>query len=358
MSESPFARRAVGALMPLRYYAPRPSIRRPLTDVAFPAIPAIDVHNHLGRWLTEDGGWMAPDVGELIATMDEVGLAAMVNLDGRWGRELDENIARYDAAYPGRFATFAHLNWVRLLEDHPDRVLVDDMRRARDQGARGVKIWKDLGLAITDATGDRVLPDDERIADAFAAAGELDLPILIHVGDPVAFFAPLDRHNERLEELTRRPDWWFGGHGNPTFDRLMQALATVVRRAPGTKFIGAHVGCAAEDLDWVGALMDECQNFHADLAGRLAEIGRQPRRFRNLAVRHPDRVIFGTDAFPFNPDVVRTYWRFLHTDDECFPYWPGEKVPPQGRWEISGADLPAELLPAILADNARRLVRF
>ncbi len=365
MNESRLARRRAGvallglaASMPLRDYAPRPSIRRPLTDVALPAIPAVDVHNHLGRWLTKDGRWMAPDVGEFIAAMDEVGLAAMVNLDGRWGKDLDKNIARYDAAHPGRFATFAHLNWARLLEDHPDHALVDDLRRARDQGARGVKVWKNLGLAVTDAKGDRVLPDDERLADAFAAAGELNLPILIHVGDPLAFFAPLDRFNERLDELSKRPDWWFGGPENPSFDLILQALATVVRRAPGTTFIGAHVGCAAEDLDWVGALMDECPNFHADLAGRLAELGRQPRRFRKLAERHPDRIIFGTDAYPLDANVVRTYWRFLHTDDECFPYYPGAEVPPQGRWEISGADLPAELLPAILAGNARRLVRF
>src|SRR6266851_9065698 len=136
MNESRLARRRAGvallglaASMPLRDYAPRPSIRRPLTDVALPAIPAVDVHNHLGRWLTKDGRWMAPDVGEFIAAMDEVGLAAMVNLDGRWGKDLDKNIARYDAAHPGRFATFAHLNWARLLEDHPDHALVDDLRR-------------------------------------------------------------------------------------------------------------------------------------------------------------------------------------------------------------------------------------
>ena len=208
MRESAFARRTVGALMPLRYYAPRPSIRRPLTDVPFPAIPAIDVHNHLGRWLAGDAGWMAPDVGELLAAMDEVGVAAMVNLDGRWGRELDENIARYDAAYPGRFATFAHLNWDRLRGDHPDQALVEDLRRARDQGARGVKIWKDLGLAVTDAAGGRVLPDDERIADAFAAAGELVAALLEQMVEPLAC-VPADRvvdvlaHQHRTLERPR-----------------------------------------------------------------------------------------------------------------------------------------------------------
>ena len=35
--------------LPLRDYAPRAQIRRPLTDVPRAAVPAVDVHNHVGR---------------------------------------------------------------------------------------------------------------------------------------------------------------------------------------------------------------------------------------------------------------------------------------------------------------------
>ena len=50
------------------------------------AAPAIDVHNHLGLWLS-GGHWMEPDVMHLVDLMDELSLAAIVNLDGRWGKE-------------------------------------------------------------------------------------------------------------------------------------------------------------------------------------------------------------------------------------------------------------------------------
>ena len=33
-----------------------------------------------------------------------------------------------------------------------------------------------------------------------------------------------------------------------------KALANMVARHPGTDFVGAHVGCYAENLGWVGAL--------------------------------------------------------------------------------------------------------
>ena len=51
-----------------------------------------------------------------------------------------------------------------------------------------------------------------------------------------------------------------------------------------------------------------------------------------------------------------TYARFLETDDECFDYAAGCEIPPQGRWDISGAALPAAHLRAVYADNARRIL--
>ena len=136
-------------------WAPRRSIRRPLTPLSRLSVPAVDVHNHLGRWLAEDGTWMASDVAELLELMDRTNVATVVNLDGRWGADLDANVARYDQSHPGRFVTFCHLDWSRLNGDRPADALVTDLRRAKDQGARGVKVWKDLGLSVTDATGAR-----------------------------------------------------------------------------------------------------------------------------------------------------------------------------------------------------------
>ncbi|HKE50712.1 MAG TPA: amidohydrolase family protein [Actinomycetes bacterium] len=340
----------------LRDYTPVTAIRRNLTTVPHPLVPAVDIHNHVGRWLAPDGGWLVPDLTALCELMDEVGVATIVNLDGRWGDELAANLERYDAAYPGRFATFCHVDWTALREPDPTGALISSLEQSRDAGARGWKVWKDLGLGVTDDRGQLVLPDDPRLADVFRAAGALGLPVLIHTADPVAFFAPLDARNERLEELLMNPDWWFGAPGYPSFDRLLDALEAVVASAPGTTFIGAHVGGAAEDLGRVDRMLAAYPNFHVDIGGRLAELGRQPRAARRLIVEHPDRVLFGSDAFPPDREVYQTYWRFLETGDECFAYAPGCPIPPQGRWEISAIDLPPDVLRQVYADNARRLL--
>ena len=315
----------------LRAYRPRLAVRRGLTELPDrPPAPIVDAHNHLGRWLT--GGWAVQDVGALLAALDACGVETVVNLDGMWGDELEANLDRYDRAHPGRFLTVAH-------------------------GARGLKVWKDLGLHLRDPAGELVFPDDARLDpvwDEVAAAG---VPVTIHTADPVAFFEPLDERNERWEELAAHPDWWFGDRDRfPTFDRLMASLESLVARRSDVTWIGAHVLCAAEDLAWVGRMLDTYPNVHADTGARLAELGRVPRAARDLIVRHPDRFLFGTDDSPTSRAVLSVYRRAFETSDEAFAYdVDPDEAPTQGRWPIAGLDLPDDVLAALYSGNARRL---
>jgi predicted TIM-barrel fold metal-dependent hydrolase len=345
-----------GAQLPLDRYRPRPMVRRELTELgARPPAPIIDVHNHLGRWLT--GGWSAPDLGAMLATMDEAGVEMIVNLDGMWGDELEANLDRYDRGHPDRFVTFAQ--WDRSLIASGEW---DELGRQAASsfaaGAKGLKVWKDLGLHLRDPAGSLVMPDDARLDpvwDAVAAAG---VPVTIHVADPIAFFEPVDEHNERLEELTTHPDWWFGDRDQfPAFDELLDRLESLIAHRTDVTWIGAHVLCAAEDPAWVGRMLETYPNVVADLAARVAEIGRAPRAWRAVIVRHPSRFLLGTDEFPPNGEVYAVYRRVLETADEAFAYDTDADAPPsQGRWTVSGLDLPADVVASVYGTNARRIL--
>ena len=173
--------------------------------------------------------------------------------------------------------------------------------------------YPDLGLHLRDDDGELVLPDDQRLAPAWAAAGELRLPIFIHTADPVAFFDPVDARNERLEQLLSRPDWSFSDPRFPSFERLIDSLEGLVAAHPHTTFVGVHVGCYAENLAWVGRMLDTYPNFHVDTAARIAELGQAaaghqpadlappwpgPVRHRRDPVRHPGV----RDLLPLPPD--------------------------------------------------------
>ncbi len=338
--------------MLLREYMPRPRLVVKETRIEQPRFPVVDVHNHLGPVF---GNWVKRPVEELLALMDEAGVQMIVDLDGGWDDTLAEHIEHFQRPHPDRFAVFARLNWGRWAGD-PDfpRYAVESLRRSAAMGARGLKVWKDLGLGIRDSEGRMVPVDDERLDPLWEAAGELGLPVLIHIADPVAFFDPLDRFNERWEELHTHPDWHFYGPEYPSFETVIGQFANLVRRHPGTIFIGAHMGAYAENLAWVASLMDECPNFYVDIAERIAELGRQPYTARRFLIEYQDRVLFGIDQ-PVNPALYRIYYRFLETDDEYFAYGI-EEVPRQGRWRIYGVYLPDEVLRKIYHANAYRLL--
>jgi predicted TIM-barrel fold metal-dependent hydrolase len=343
-------------VLPLAGFEPRSRVVVPETPVDRPRFPAVDAHNHLGRWLT--GDWCVPDVGALLELMDEAGVEAVVNLDGRFGDELEANLDRYDRSHPGRFVTFCHVDFELAREPGFEARLVAALRDGHARGARGLKVWKDLGLGFRDPAGELLLPDDPRLGALFHEAGELGLPVLIHTADPVAFFDPVDHRNERLEELGVHPEWSFAGPAFPSFDRLMEALEALVAAHPGTSFIAAHAGCHAEDLSHVGRLLATYPNLTIDFSARIAELGRQPRAAAALFRAHPTRILFGTDRFPPDLATYRRYYRFLETADEHFGYDTGDGVPSQGRWAISALDLGDDVLRAIYRDTPRRVLHL
>ena len=303
---------------------------------------------------------MIESVDDLLRCMDRHDVEFIVNLDGRWGDELDANLDRYDRAHPGRFATFCHVDW-SLLATATDRdddaaPLLRQLHRSVAAGAKGLKIWKDLGLTCRDARGKLIKPDDPRVVEVVRTAGATGIPVLIHTADPKAFFEPLDACNERIEELAAHPDWWFGTDEFPGFRELVDGFERLVAACPETTIIGAHVGNCAEDLGFVGRMLAVHDNYHVDLGARMAELGRQPRAARRLITEHADRILFGTDNFPLAEHHLRHWFRFLETDDECFDYAPGRRVPPQGRWQVSALDLPDDVLDKVYSGNARRIL--
>jgi hypothetical protein len=94
--------------MTLRAFAPRPALRAPVNAPTRPRFEVIDAHNHLGDVFSPTASsWLRRPVSDLLAIMDDAGVRAMVDLDGRWGDRLRAEIARYQEPYHDRFAGFA-----------------------------------------------------------------------------------------------------------------------------------------------------------------------------------------------------------------------------------------------------------
>ena len=341
--------------MLLTDFRPKSQLVTKTTPVEKPRFPVIDAHNHLGE--SFGGGWDKKPVFELLDLLDEVGVIAYVDLDGGWGEDiLDAHLDLFKEKAPERFQIFGGVDWSQWEskgDGFPDWA-ASRIRVQKERGAQGLKVWKVFGLHVRDHNGKLVEVDDARLIPIWETAGELDLPVMIHVADPVAFFDPIDEINERWEELGEHPDWAFTSPPFPSFMSIMESFANLVERHPNTVFIGAHVGCYAENLGWVGALLDRCPNFYVDISARIGELGRQPYTARHFFIQYADRVLFGSDMGP-DKNAYRICYRFLETDDEYFNYNVGD-IPLQGRWHVHGLYLPDDVLKQVYHANASRVL--
>lgn len=354
--------------LPLVQFEPRSMLHVPESKVPRARFPVIDIHTHLS-WspgLGKEGrpGFPAKPE-ELLAVMDRKNLRIMVNLTGGRGEVLDEVIGYLHKPHPARFLVFTEPWWNRIADPNYPKLQADEIHRAHKAGARGLKVLKTLGLYLREkvTTGPLIKVDDARFDPMWEAAGALKMPVAIHTSDPEAFFLPIDRFNERWEELHAHPDWSFHGKDFPSNRELLEARNRVMARHPRTQFICLHVS-DSEDLPYVSECMDRHPNMLVEIGARIGELGRQPRTARRFFEKYQDRILFGTDAVPqghqypqqiFCDELYEIYYRFLETEDEYFDYAPA-RIPPQGRWRIYGLGLPERILRKVYHDNAARLL--
>jgi len=186
-------------------------------------------------------------------------------------------------------------------------------------GAIGLKVYKDLGLSLKDASGNRVKVNDPRLSPIWEICGELNIPVLIHSGEPSPFFDPVDKYNERWLHARQKPGSFRPSDKYPSFKTVMDEQFIMFKSHPNTIFINAHMGWMANDLDKLEDHLDSLPNVYTEIGAVIGELGRQPRRARKFFIDYQDRIMFGKDTYKKSEFDV--YFRVLETSDEYFDYY-------------------------------------
>lgn len=330
--------------LPLGEFQPKSMLVTSEHPVERPRFPVVDYHNHLD----------ALEPSEVLRVMDACGIEQVVNITMQTGDAALAMIDKFHAADASRFHTIGWMDWSDVTRPDFVRRTCDWLERLKERGIKGIKFWKDLGLTVRNADQQLLRIDDERLAPIFNKAAELRIPVMFHTADPDAFFLPIDRFNERYEELAAHPDWGFYG-AEYSKAQLLDQRDRVIARHPHTTFVCAHVAESSENLSRVKQLLDRCPNVSVDISARAAELGRQPYTAREFFLRYSERIVFGTDLLP-EESMYRLYFRFLETADEYFEY--PSHASRQGRWNIYGLNLPDEVLRRVYRENALRLLQL
>lgn len=346
---------AVATPQPRKTATVRPGYQRPLL---------VDVHGHVSIY----GVWRIERI------LADVGIGAIINLSGGSGRGdgrawiLSRVLAeRLD----GRVLNFVNVDWQGCCDPAWGAREAARIRRAVEEfDFRGLKISKALGLGVRDSEGTLVAVDDPRIDPLWRAAGELGIPVAIHIADPKAFWLPPTADNERYAELSVHPSWSWYDRGVPAWGAMLDAGERLFARHPKTTFIAVHFGNAAEEPARVEKMLQRLPNVWIDISARVGEFGRHPpATIRAFFERFSDRILFGTDIgigddylmlgsngaeIPEMKDVVPFYdahFRYLEGDQRQIDH----PSPIQGNWKVDAIALPDAILDKVYRGNAVRL---
>ena len=305
--------------------------------------PFIDVHGHQYRMPEQD---LVP----VIAAMDTLNMGIMVNLSGRSGDDLKKSVQNIKDHYPNRFVVFANVDFDGVGTKDWAKNTVDQLRKDIENGARGLKVYKSLGLRNNDSDGNRIAVNDPRLDPIWALCGEIKVPVLIHTADPKSFWDAYDGDNERWLELKTHPRRKREANDPAPWETLIAEQHAMFKKHPNTTFINAHMGWFANDLGKLGELLDKMPNMNVGIGAIIAELGRQPRFAKAFFIKYQDRILFGKDSW--KPEEFPTYFRVLESDDEYFPYHKKYHA----FWPMYGLDLPDAVLKKVYYKNALRIV--
>jgi Amidohydrolase len=232
------------------------------------------------------------------------------------------------------------------------------------EGAKAVKIWKNVGMAEKGPDGKLIFLDDPAIAPVADEVQKLGLTLIGHQGEPHNCWLPLDQmttDNDR-EYFRNHPQYHMFLHPEmPGYEDQIGARDRFVAAHPQLRFVGAHLGSLEYDVDRIAAFLDRYPNANVDMAARMSQVQYQSVRdydkVRNFFIKYQDRLLYGTDL-TMNPganteefrreahEVWTRDWRYLATVES-------QRVEII-KAEVRGLALPREVIDKVYYANSKR----
>jgi predicted TIM-barrel fold metal-dependent hydrolase len=327
------------------------------TEADFDEVDKIDLHAHIH---TEDGAFVD------LAREDRFWF---VNI-ATHAADPEEMKKRHDTVFAQQ-------------EAHPDRVLAvvsfpmagwDDegwaektiryLDEAFERGAKGVKVWKNIGMEFRDAAGGIVMIDDPGFDPVFAHIVEKDVPVIGHLGEPRECWLPVDQMVMHKGYFSSHPEYhMYLQPEMPSYEDQLEARDGLLKRNPKLRFAGAHLGSLEWSVDELAAFLDRFPDTIVETAARVRDLQYQSsldrERVRDFMIAYQDRIAYGTDLVVEAPTSTeeaianarrrwRSDWRYFATDGPVEVRQLDEPVP--------GLKLPREVVEKLYRLNAQRFL--
>jgi len=331
----------------LKDYRPQSIYNIPKTEVKKAKFSVIDMHSHPYA----DSPEM---VDQWVKTMDELDIEKSIILAMVTGSRFDSIYAAYAGRYPEHFEMWCGFDYTGYDEPGFSDKAVAELERCYKVGARGVGELGDKGKGLFySEPGPKAWgmhSDDPRMDPLWEKCAELNMPVNIHVADPIWMYQPMDSTNDGLmNALEWRLDNQEGIVDNPG---MLKILENTVKKHPKTTFIACHFANQSHDLMALGKLFETYPNLYADISARYAETATIPRFMKIFYKKYQDRLLYGTDM-GLNKNMYKITFRVLETLDEHFykTGWFGY------HWAMNGFGLSEKVLKKLYQTNALKIIK-
>ncbi len=239
---------------------------------------------------------------------------------------------------------------------------IERIKKTFDQGAIGIKIWKNIGMTYKDENGNFIMADHPRLEPIFQFVQDQDKTLMAHLGEPKNCWLPLEEmtvNNDRTY-FKEHPEYHMFLHPEyPSYEQQVEARDNLLAKFPEIRFVGAHLGSLEWNVDELAKRLDRFPNMAVDMAARIGHLQFQSqkdyKKVRDFMIKYQDRLIYGTDlGITGTPDSERVKANALATWQQDWNYFVSDQIMENKvvTGSFHGLKLPTEVVDKIYYHNA------
>lgn len=261
-------------------------------DDLYRRMPKIDAHIHI-RTAQQDIIPYAEQEGFRFLTIC-TGSGSQASIEEQRGAAKDLN-----KKHPDRISYLTTFSMENFEEPGWAEEVIRKLQKDFEEGAIGVKVWKDIGMTFRDSLGRFIFIDDPLFDPIFSFIAENNKTVVAHIGEPKNCWLPIDSMSVKNNKNYYRehPEYHMYLHSDhPSYEKLVSSRDNLLAKHPDLLLVGAHLGSLEWDVDELAERLDRFPGFAVDVSARLSNLQVQERlKVRDFIFRYQDRLIYGTD---------------------------------------------------------------
>lgn len=322
----------------------------------FKNVPKTDVHLHINT--------LNPEIMNF--TQQYKFRIVSPNVDT--GSDIEEQLqtaSKLKKIWPGQFTFLGTFSVDEYGSPAFQKNIISRIEYCLNEGASGIKIWKNIGMTLKDGSDKYVMVDDTNFDQVFKHIEDNNIPLMGHLGEPRNCWLPLsemtDSSNYRYYKAN--PQYHMYLHPEaPSYDDQIEARDNLLKKFPELIFTGAHIGSLEWSVDEMAWRMDLFPKMNIDLSARVAHLQYQSikdhTKVKDFILKYQDRIMYGTDiTINESPSYDAVLKRLLDRWQSNWVYFATDST--QNIKDISqpvkGLKLPKEVIDKIYFTNATYL---